>query len=420
MGELDVPGGMRAAAAIHEARLWQRHLDMAKLGATAKGGVNRQALSAEDMAARRLLMSWAAARGFAVSTDAIGNLFVRRRGSEAGAAPVMTGSHMDSQPTGGRFDGIYGVLAGFEALEALEDAGIATRHPIEVVAWTNEEGSRFPVGAMGSAVFAGRLPLEQALAVVDPAGTTVEAALTQTLAAAPVPHRSLGGKVTAYVEAHIEQGPRLEAECKTIGVVTAIQGSRRYAVEVVGEEAHAGTTPLRARKDALSSAVAIVTALEKLMHDPSDTIRFTVGRFEVHPGSPNTVPGRVYFTIDFRHPDLAVLDERGGRVAEVAAAHARGCVVTVTSLTNVPPTVFAPSIVGLIRDTAVRLGLPYMDMPSGAGHDAMHIATLCPAGMIFVPCARGVSHNEAESATPADLAAGARVLVEVLTALACA
>jgi N-carbamoyl-L-amino-acid hydrolase len=310
------------------------------------------------------------------------------------------------------------VLAGFEVLEALEDAGVRTKRPIEVVAWTNEEGSRFPVGAMGSAVFAGRLPLQQALAVVDPAGTTVETALAQTLAAASAPQRPLGGQVAAYVEAHIEQGPRLEAEKKTIGVVTGIQGSRRYAVEVIGEEAHAGTTPLRARKDALSAGVAIVSALEELMQDPSDTIRFTVGRFEVHPGSPNTVPGRVYFTIDFRHPETAVLNERGSRIAEVTAAHARGCAVTVTSLTDVPPTIFAPSVIDLVRDAAAALGLPHMDMPSGAGHDAMHIATLCPAGMIFVPCARGISHNEAESATPADLAAGARVLAEVLTELA--
>lgn len=423
MGGVDGSGEGRAAAAVREARLWQRHLDMARLGATAKGGVNRQALSAEDVAARQLLMGWAAARGFAVSTDAIGNLFVCRPGSDPAAAPVMTGSHMDSQPTGGRFDGIYGVLAGFEVLEALEDAGARTRRPIEVVAWTNEEGSRFPVGAMGSAVFAGRLPLAKALAVTDPSGTTVEAALAHTLAAAPAPRRALpfepgGGKIAAYVEAHIEQGPRLEAERKTIGVVTGVQGSRRYAVEVIGEEAHAGTTPLRARKDALSAAVAIVSALEQLMHDPSDTVRFTVGRFEVFPGSPNTVPGRVNFTIDFRHPESAVLDERGGRIAEVAATHARGCAVTVTALSDVPPTVFAPPVIDLVRAAASRLGLPHMDMPSGAGHDAMHIATLCPAGMIFVPCARGVSHNEAESAAPADLAAGARVLAEALTALA--
>lgn len=409
---------VQAAAAIREDRLWQRHMEMAKLGATPKGGVNRQALSPEDVAARRLLMEWAGARGFTVATDAIGNLFVRRSGADANATPVMTGSHMDSQPTGGRFDGMYGVLAGFEVLEALEDAGIRTKRPVEVVAWTNEEGSRFPVGAMGSAVFAQRLSLEKALAVADPSGTTVAAALAETLAAAPAPPRPAGNQVAAYVEAHIEQGPRLEAERKTIGVVTAIQGSRRYAVEIIGEEAHAGTTPLRARKDALSTAVAIVSALEKMMHDPTDTIRFTVGRFEVFPGSPNTVPGRVYFTIDFRHPETAVLEERGGRIAEVAQAHARGCAVTVTPLTDVPPAVFAPAVVDLVRDAAGRLGLPHMDMPSGAGHDAMHIATLCPAGMIFVPCARGISHNEAESAMPADLAAGARVLAATLTALA--
>jgi N-carbamoyl-L-amino-acid hydrolase len=410
---------VKASAAVREARLWQRHCDMARLGATAKGGVNRQALSAEDVAARRLLASWAQARGFAVSTDAIGNLFVRRPGEQNDAAPVMTGSHMDSQPTGGRFDGIYGVLAGFEVLEALEDAGIRTRRPLEVAAWMNEEGSRFPVGAMGSAVFAGRLALDKALAVSDPRGTTVAAALAETLAAAPVARRAgVGGPVAAYVEAHIEQGPRLEADRRTIGVVTGIQGSRRYAVEVTGEEAHAGTTPRAARKDALSAAVAIVTALETLMQDPSDTVRFTVGRFEVFPGSPNTVPGRVYFTIDFRHPDLAVLDARGGRIAAAAAANARGCAVSVSQLADVPPTVFAPSVVDLVRHCTSGLGLPSMDMPSGAGHDAMHIATLCPAGMIFVPCERGISHNEAENATPSDLAAGCRVLADALTTLA--
>lgn len=418
MTRLENSAAARAAGAVREDRLWQRHAEMAKLGATSKGGVNRQALSSEDVAARKLLMGWAAARGFTVATDAIGNLFVRRSGTNADAIPVMTGSHMDSQPTGGRFDGIYGVLAGFEVLEALEDAGVRTQRPIEVVAWTNEEGSRFPVGAMGSAVFAGRMPLAEALAVCDPAGTTVAAALADTLAAAPAPPRLAGREVAAYVEAHIEQGPRLEAEKKTIGVVMGIQGSRRYAVEIVGEEAHAGTTPLRTRKDALSAGVAIVSALEKMMHDPTDTIRFTVGRFEVFPGSPNTVPGRVYFTIDFRHPETTVLEERGGRIAEVAQAHARGCAVTVTPLTDVPPTVFAPAVVDLVRDAAALLGLPHMDMPSGAGHDAMHIATLCPAGMIFVPCARGVSHNEAESATPADVTAGARVLAATLTKLA--
>ncbi len=407
------------AAAVREDRLWQRHIDMAKLGATLKGGVNRQALSAEDAAARRLLAFWAAARGFTVATDTIGNLFVRYEGTDTSAAPVLTGSHMDSQPTGGRFDGIYGVLAGFEALEAFADAGWRPRRPLELVAWMNEEGSRFQPGAMGSAVFAGALSLEAALATTDRAGVSVADALKQTLADAPAPARmALGGPVAAYVEAHIEQGPRLEAAGRTIGIVTGIQGQRRYTVDIVGEEAHAGTTPRAVRKDALSAAVAIVAALEELMADPEDTVRFTVGRFEVHPGSPNTVPGRVHFTIDFRHPDAAVLAARGDRIADVANAHAKGCAVTVTEISRIAPTVFARDVVDLVRTSAARLGYAHMDMPSGAGHDAMHIARMAPAGIIFVPCWRGISHNEAENATPADLAAGARVLVETLAALA--
>ncbi|HEX9464848.1 MAG TPA: M20 family metallo-hydrolase [Alphaproteobacteria bacterium] len=413
------PETARPSAAVREDRLWQRHLDMARLGATPKGGVNRQALSPEDAAARRLLASWAEARGFAVATDAIGNLFIRYEGSDRAAAPVLTGSHMDSQPTGGRFDGIYGVLAGFEVLEAFADCGWRPRHPVELVAWTNEEGSRFQPGAMGSAVYAGALPLATALAVTDRAGVSVAEALAQTLSSAPAPSRpGLGGPVAAYIEAHIEQGPRLEAARRTIGAVTGIQGQRRYTVDIVGEEAHAGTTPRAARKDALSAAVAIVAALEQLMADRSDTVRFTVGRFEVHPGSPNTVPGRVHFTIDFRHPDAAVLAARGDRIAELAERHAKGCAVTVTEISRVPPTIFAPAVIDLVRRCAGRLGYPLMDMPSGAGHDAMHIARMAPSGMIFVPCLRGVSHNEAESATPADLAAGARVLADALADLA--
>ena len=416
---VDPRAALRPSAAVREERLWQRHLEMAKLGATAKGGVNRQALSVEDAAARRLLTGWAAARGFAVSTDAIGNLFVRYDGSEPSAEPVLTGSHMDSQPTGGRFDGIYGVLAGFEVLEAFADAGLRPRRPLELVAWMNEEGSRFQPGAMGSAVYAGSLALDRALAAKDRAGVSVADALSQTLAAAPASRRpGFGGPIAAYVEAHIEQGPRLEAAGRTIGVVTGIQGQRRYTVDVVGEEAHAGTTPRAARKDALSAAVAIVSALEQLMADPADTVRFTVGRFEVQPGSPNTVPGRVHFTIDFRHPDTAVLAERGDRIADVAARHAKGCTVTVTEISRVAPTVFAPQVIDLVRDCAMQLGYQHMDMPSGAGHDAMHVARIAPSGMIFVPCWRGISHNEAENATPADLAAGARVLAEALASLA--
>jgi N-carbamoyl-L-amino-acid hydrolase len=378
---------------VDAARLWQRHVEMGRIGATPRGGVNRQALAPEDAKARAQLASWAQARGFRVFTDPIGNLFVRRAGTHVSARPILTGSHLDTQPTGGRYDGAYGVLAGFEVLEALEDGGIRTKRPIELVAWTNEEGSRFQPGALKDA-------------------------LAQTLSAAPATMRGLGFPIDGYIEAHIEQGPVLEATGNTIGVVTMIQGARRFTVDIVGEEAHAGTTPRRVRKDALSAAVKIVAALEDLMRDEADIVRFTVGRFEVYPGSPNTVPGRVHFTIDFRHPDAKVIRELGDQVAVVSKANAKGCEVTVTDISYVDPCIFAKPVVDLIRDTAEAQGLRHMDMPSGAGHDAMHIAALCPAGMIFVPCLRGVSHNEAESATADDLAAGCRVLADALLALA--
>lgn len=411
---------MSGAKAVREDRLWQRHADMARLGGTQKGGVNRQALSPEDAAARNLLASWAAARGFAIFTDAIGNLFVRREGSDANALPVMSGSHMDSQPTGGRFDGMYGVLAAFEALEALEDAGISTKRPVMAVAWTNEEGSRFQPGAMGSAVFAGHNRLDEMLQVRDWKGIVLQDALAETLKAAPAPMRDgpPGFAVDGYVEAHIEQGPRLENERKTIGVVTAIQGSRRYIVEIDGEEAHAGTTPRAARKDAFAAATRIAAAMYQATTDKDDTLRFTIGRVEVSPGSPNTVPGKAVFTIDMRHPRNAELEAQEKVLHEIVATKAAPCPARIQRVTNVAPTDFDPKVIDLVRAKAVALGLSNMDMPSGAGHDAMHIAKLCPAGMIFVPCERGISHNEIENATPSDLAAGARVLVEVLEELA--
>jgi beta-ureidopropionase / N-carbamoyl-L-amino-acid hydrolase len=411
---------MRGANAVKEDRLWQRHVDMARLGGTPKGGVNRQALSAEDAAARNLLASWATARGFSIFTDAIGNLFVRRDGTDATTLPVMSGSHMDSQPTGGRFDGMYGVLAAFEALEALEDSGTKTKRPVMAVAWTNEEGSRFQPGAMGSAVFAGVYRLDEMLKQKDWKGVVLKDALAETLKAAPAPMRdgAPGFKVDGYVEAHIEQGPRLENEKKTIGVVTAIQGSRRYIVTIEGEEAHAGTTPRAARKDAYAAATRLAAALYDATMDADDTLRFTIGRVEVSPGSPNTVPGKVTFTIDMRHPDDAVLKEREEILELLLEDKTRPCTATLERVTNVAPTYFDKGVIDLVRSAADTLKLSNMDMPSGAGHDAMHIARLCPSSMIFVPCERGISHNESENAAPSDLAAGTRVLVEVLEALA--
>ena len=327
---------------------------------------------------------------------------------------------MDSQPTGGRFDGMYGVLAAFESLEALEDAGIRTKRPVMAVAWTNEEGSRFQPGAMGSAVFAQRYELDEMLAQKDWKGVALKDALAETLKAAPAPMRSglPGFAVDAYVEAHIEQGPRLENEKKTVGVVTAIQGSRRYIVTVDGEEAHAGTTPRAARKDAYAAATRAAASMYDATTDPDDTLRFTIGRVEVSPGSPNTVPGKAVFTIDMRHPDNDVLASYEAKIYEIVKNKAAPCPAAIERVTNVPPTNFDKGVIDLVRDAANGLGLTNMDMPSGAGHDAMHIATLCPSGMIFVPCERGISHNEIENASPSDLAAGTKVLVEVLERLA--
>jgi N-carbamoyl-L-amino-acid hydrolase len=407
-----------AAAAVDEARLWRRMMDMAQFGATPAGGVNRAAFSPEDIAARKLLIEWAGEFGFATATDEIGNLYVRRAGT-SDDAPAVTGSHLDSQPKGGKFDGAYGVVGGFEALEAIERAGIKTRRPIDVVAWSNEEGGRFQPGAMGSAVFAGDYPLKDALAAIDPKGVVLADALQETLASTPgMASREMPFDMAGYVEAHIEQGPRLENDNLTIGVVSGVQGLTWYRVEVFGSEAHAGTAPLKGRKDALKSAVSMVAALEELMADDSDTVRFTVGRFECGPGAPSTVPGHVLFTVDFRHPDLATFVDLGGRIQGVCQANARGCDVTVERTIYSEPVTFDPSVIDLVRGATQALDLPHMEMVSGAGHDAMHVAGLCPAGMIFVPCEKGLSHNEAENATAPDLAAGARVLAACLVGLA--
>jgi N-carbamoyl-L-amino-acid hydrolase len=411
----------KAAASVDEKRLWERHMEMATLGATPAGGVRRLALDGNDNEARRRLVEWATGLGFSCGLDPIGNLFIRREGSERDAPPVLAGSHTDTQPSGGRFDGIYGVLAACEALEAMERAGVKTKRPVEAVVWTCEEGgARFPMGTMGSSAFVGLRPLADILAQTDDAGVSVDEALKATRAAlSGVPERSLGFPVAGFIEAHIEQGPELEIKGDTIGIVTGIQGARRFLVEVKGEDAHAGTTSRARRKDALSSAVAIVAALEKLFHDdPTDTVRFTVGRFRVRPDAPAVVPGHAMFTIDFRHPEQAVLTRLGDQVAGICAANSKKCAVTVTETSRSAPVPFTSNVPDLIERAAGRLYYRRMRILSGAGHDAMHLAKVCPTGMIFVPCENGVSHAEIENATPADLAAGTRVLAAALVELA--
>jgi N-carbamoyl-L-amino-acid hydrolase len=351
--------------------------------------------------------------------DAIGNLFVRRPGSDAHAPPVLSGSHMDTQPRGGRFDGIYGVLAALEALEAIDEAGVETRRAIEVVAWSNEEGGRFAPCTMGSAVYTGAKSLEEVACTVDNDGVLLKDALAETLAAMPdARKRALNSPAAAYVEAHIEQGPMLELANKTIGVVTGIQGLRWFNVEVFGETAHAGTTPLRIRKDAVRSSMSVIQALAERAKDPQDIVRFTVGRMLVTPNSTNSVASHVLFSVDLRHPDLATVQKLGESVDSIASATAAPCSVKVTPTLHDDPCTFDAGVIQAIENAAERLGLGHMRLSSGASHDAMYMSRVCPTAMIFVPCENGVSHNEAEYAKSDDLAAGARVLTAVLLDLA--
>jgi len=409
----------RPSAHVDQDRLWERHLILARHGATVAGGVNRQALSDEEIAARRELLIIARGLGLAAFTDAAGNFFLRMEGREADAPPVLTGSHVDSQPTGGRFDGIYGVLAGMEVIEALRAAGITPRRPIEVVAWMNEEGSRFAPGMMGSAAFAGAVELDAFLPITDAMGNTVERELARMRDAfTDVPLRPLGRPVAAYIEAHIEQGPVLEQAGCSVGVVSGIQGKRTFRVTVTGEEAHAGTAPLRARKDALLAATAIIQGLSRTFADPDDILKFTVGRLEIQPNAPSVVASQAVFSIDLRHPDSGRLQALGDAISGLCADHGHPCKVAVSELTSAMSLEFPQSIRDLIRGCAADIGIRTLELPSAAGHDARFMHGMCPSGMIFVACKGGISHNESESASASDLADGTRVLADVLLALA--
>jgi N-carbamoyl-L-amino-acid hydrolase len=409
----------RLSAAVNEDRLWQMHMDMAKFGATRKGGVCRECLTDEDNQARVLLAEWARALSCTVSVDAIGNMFIRRTGTDPTADPVATGSHLDSQPTGGKFDGAYGVLAGMEMLHAMDDADITTTRPVEVINFTNEEGGRFQPGVMGSQVFTRPEELERMLNVVGADGVLMRDALATFRAmAGPMDEHPLKSAYAGFVEAHIEQAPRLEETGNTIGVVTGIQGARKYLVTVTGEEAHSGTMRMQRRKDAVLAASTMVVGLNRMMEDPADLTRFNVGRFQAYPGAPSVVPGQVKFSIDFRCPDDGLREALGGQIAGLCDALSGPCDVLVEEIQRAETTPFDANAMDIIRRAATRVNAPSMDLLSGAAHDARNMSTLCPTGMVFVPCKDGISHNEAESATASDLAAGARVVAQTVAEMA--
>ena len=394
-------------------RLLARLDAFARIGATPAGGVNRQAFSVEDRAARRLLAELALARGFAVFQDAMANLFIRRDGSDATLPPLLIGSHLDSQPTGGRFDGALGTLCAFEALEAFEDAGAETPMPVEVVAWANEEGSRFAPGVMGSMAFTGA-DISAWKSVVGSDGASLMAEIEATIAALPEASlRPIGMPISGYIELHIEQGPSLEKERVPIGVVTAVQGTLWLEVTIEGAAGHAGTTGLAYRKDPMVAAAAAMHRLQQAVMPLDASARLTVGRIAARPGSINAIPQSVTFTVDLRHPQPERLDAIEAELRRVCAveAEAQHCSASITRSFDMPGGTFSPDMVKLVEQAADALRLPHRPMISGAFHDALFLARVAPAAMIFVPCRDGLSHNEAEYVEPADAVAGARVLL---------
>src|SRR5712691_8422648 len=400
---------------VNGERLWASLMELARIGATAKGGVCRLAASDLDGAARRLFIGWCAAAGCTVTVDRIGNIFARRPGRNPDLSPVMTGSHLDTQPTGGRFDGAYGVMAGLEVVPTLNDLGYETEAPIVIVAWTNEEGSRFSPAMVGSGVYAGVFDLAYGLERPDNiSGATLGAELERIGFAGPAP---IGEHpVAAYFEAHIEQGPILEAAGLPIGIVTGAQGQRWYEITVTGQEAHAGPTPMPRRRDALVGAARMIDAVNRIGHAHAPYACATVGFVQVSPNSRNTIPGRVFLTVDFRHPEEAVLTAMDVELREAcaAAAASQNLEAEVKEFWYFPPTPFDASLVGAVRAAAQAQGYPHQDIVSGAGHDAVYMARIAPSAMIFVPCVGGISHNEIEDAKPEDLTAGCAVLLNAV------
>jgi N-carbamoyl-L-amino-acid hydrolase len=401
---------------INGDRLWRSLMELARIGATPKGGVRRLTLSDEDRQARDQFVRWAEAASLEVRIDAIGNIFARRPGTEAGAAPIAMGSHLDSQPSGGKFDGAYGVMAGLEVMRTLNDRGIRTRAPLELVSWTNEEGSRFVPTLMGSGVFAGVLRLEDVLEETDTQGVTVKQALQKIRYAGAAEQPRLG----AYFEAHIEQGPVLEDTRTTIGVVQGALGQRWFDVLFTGQDAHAGPTPMELRKDALIAASRLVLEVNRIATTYPDYARGTVGSMQVSPNSRNVIPGEVRMTVDLRNASDETLTRMRDDLQKTVQAIA-GQVRVEAEMKQVvyfPPCEFAADLVSRVRASAGELGLSHRDLVSGAAHDAVYMARVAPTAMIFIPCEGGISHNEIESARPQDVAAGCDVLLRAVLATA--
>jgi len=401
---------------IHGERLWSSLMELARIGATPKGGVRRVTLTPADREGRELFARWCREAALDLRVDAIGNMFARRQGDDQAAPPVVMGSHLDTQPNGGRFDGAYGVMAGLEVVRALNDAGLRTRAPLEVASWTNEEGARFVPTLMGSGVFTGVYALEDVLKNKDGDGISVGDALKAIgYRGEARPH-----KVGAYFEAHIEQGPVLEDTRTTIGVVQGALGQRWYDVVITGQDAHAGPTPMELRKDALLAAAGLTLEVNRIATSFPDYARGTVGHMQVKPNSRNVIPGEVRMTVDLRNARDSTLLAMKKDLTETAdrIARARRVSISLEEVVYFPPSEFAPELVARVRAAAKALGLSHRDIVSGAAHDAVYLSRVAPSAMIFVPCEGGISHNEIENARPEDCAAGCNVLLHAVLATA--
>jgi len=401
---------------INSDRLWKSLMDLAQIGATDKGGVRRLTLTDTDRRGRDQFVDWCKAAGMSIEVDGIGNIFGRRVGTQADALPVAIGSHLDSQPSGGKFDGAYGVMAGLEIVRTLNDAGVKTRAPLEVVSWTNEEGSRFVPTLMVSGVYAGVFPLEKILEEKDVDGIKVGDALNRTgYAGKAKPH-----KLGAYFEAHIEQGPVLEQTSTTIGVVQGALGQRWFDVEIAGQDSHAGPTPMETRKDALLAASRLVVEVNRIGSTFPDYARGTVGFMQVKPNSRNVVPGDVRMTVDLRNAKDATLTAMCDELRACVSTVEKQCRVKIRiqEVVYFPPSEFAPDLVGSVREGSKQFGYSHRDMVSGAAHDAVYMARIAPTAMVFVPCEGGISHNEIENARQDDIAAGCNVLLHAVLAKA--
>jgi beta-ureidopropionase / N-carbamoyl-L-amino-acid hydrolase len=398
---------------IDPQRLWDDLTQTAQIGATAKGGICRLTLTDLDREVRDWFRARAEALGCTVTVDDMGTMFARRRGQRDDIAPIAMGSHLDTQPTGGKFDGALGVHAALEALTALHRAGYETFAPIEVVNWTNEEGSRYSPAMIASGVFAGAFARDFAWARTDRGGESFGDALDR------IGYRGEevcgAHPLSAFFELHIEQGPYLEAEGKDIGVVIGVQAMRWYEVTVMGQESHAGTTPMPRRHDALLGAARLIAFVNDCARTFPEAVG-TVGRVEVSPGSPNVIPGEVFFTLDLRDPDSSVIDrmEQEFATATKRIGEAFGLTIALKPVSNVPAVHFDKDCIAAVRAAAKVSGFSSRDILSRAGHDASYISRVAPTAMIFVPCKEGISHNEAEYSSKEQCAAGAQVLLQAV------